>query len=113
MGSMAEQNIPCLEVPFPLAFDAGGQISRGFKQKSGLMSLGPGAAYLVDQTGIIRWREQFSSGHPLSAGQFEEQCRRFLNGEDLVDNGEAPVEEEVGQMDIGDELDAFGDDADY
>ena len=48
------------------------------------MSLGASAVFLVDGTGKIIWREQFSQGHLVSKGQLTEQVRRVIAGEALI-----------------------------
>eukprot|EP00041_Stephanoeca_diplocostata_P016271 m.319979 g.319979 ORF g.319979 m.319979 type:complete len:627 (-) comp20312_c1_seq1:199-2079(-) len=104
--SMPEIYIDNLTVPYPLAWDQGKTVKEAFRKLSGLMALGQSATFLVDGNSVIVWREQFGQGYPPAKGQLEEQLRRLLKGETLLNNGpnpkQADEEDEEEEMDVGD-----------
>jgi hypothetical protein len=118
--AMPEQGIEKFELNFPSAYDPGKKLNGALKRIGMYGSIGPGFCLLVDGTGTIKWKEQFTSSWFLANGQFEEQVRRKLAGEKLMDNGPRPEGDENEEEEItadvgGDEFDAFadGDGSDY
>jgi len=92
--AMPEQNIPLFECKFPLAYDEGKVVGNAFKTLSALNTMSAGMAYIVDASGTIVWREGFTSSWFLEHGQFSEQLALLLDGKDLIDNGEAPKDDD-------------------
>jgi len=96
---MPEQNIPNFECSFPLAFDEGKVVGNAFKTLSALNTMSAGMAYIVNAEGTIVWREGFTSSWFLEHGQLSEQLTLLLDGKDLIDNGEAPDDDDDEQVD--------------
>ena len=75
MRELGERGIT-LGATFPLAFDPDTKVGEEFRTLSGLMSLAVGMAYVVDASGKILWREQFSRGAaPANQLEFHEEKR--------------------------------------
>lgn len=97
-----------LQVPYPLAWDAGKAVKEEFRKLSGLMSLGVSATYIIGPSGEVAWREQFGQGYfPPDKGQLAEQLRRLVLKEELLSNGPKPKadeeEEEEEEMAVPDD----------
>jgi len=93
---------------FPVAFDAGKAVHNEYRDVAGLGAMGIPHLFIVNKEGKIVWREQFAQAHPLAKGQFAEQLRRVVAGEELVKNGEKPKvevkkteEEDAPEEDFG------------
>lgn len=111
-SSMPEQGIESFEADVPMAFDPEKKANGRFKRLAMVTSVGPGYCMIIDGTSTIKWQEQFTSSYFVADGQFEEQLRRFTEGEDLIANGPRPEDEEDEEIacDVGgDEFDAFAD----
>lgn len=103
--AMPEINVPELKADFALAYDPDKKVKTAFQKATGLVSVGASACFLVDGSGTIVWREQFSQGHLLEKGQITEQTRRLLAGEPLLSNGPRPKDDDdsddESDMDMG------------
>jgi len=113
--AMPEQGIDSFTLNFPSAYDPGKKVNSAFKRNAMLSSIGPGFCMIIDRMGTVVWKEQFTSSWFLAQGQFEEQLRRYVEGEKLLNNGPRPEgegddEEEISVEVGGDEFDAFADD---
>ena len=89
---------------FPLAFDPNNSARDAFKAMQGKNGVQTPCLFLFDATGKCVWTERFSKAANWSSvptpQQSAEQIRRFLAGEELIDNGEteiAMVDEEEGE----------------
>lgn len=88
--ALPEVNIPSLQVDIPLAYDQGKRVRSLLTTAAGR----PPAVsdvLVVDRSGVVVWKEQFSIVHPLEKGQLEAQLARLLRGEPLVSNGPNPA----------------------
>jgi len=95
-----------------MAFDPEKKANGRFKRLAMVTSVGPGYCMIVDGTSTIRWVEQFTSSYFVADGQFEEQLRRFTEGEALIANGPRPEDEDDEEISCdvgGEEFDAFAD----
>ena len=101
--AMPEIYIDKLEANFPLAWDAGKTLKKSYQEVASLPTLLASAVFVVDGAGKIVWREQFAQGYAPKHGQLEEQIRRVVAGQVLIDNGARPVveDEEEEEMDMG------------
>ena len=93
MRELGERGIT-LGATFPLAFDPDTKVGEEFRTLSGLMSLAVGMAYVVDASGKILWREQFSRG-AAPANQLEAQLDLLTSGKSVaLTNGNEPDEDD-------------------
>ena len=70
------------------------EVGEEFRTLSGLMSLAVGMAYVVDASGKILWREQFSRG-AAPANQLEAQLDLLTSGKSVaLTNGNEPDEDD-------------------
>ena len=98
MRELGERGIT-LGANFPLAFDPDTAVGSELQKTSMIMALPVGMAYIVDPSGTILWREQYSrGGSPLN--QFERQLDLLTSGESVeLVNGNEPDEDEESSDD--------------
>lgn len=98
MRELGERGIT-LGATFPLAFDPDTEVGEAFRKLSGLMSLAVGMAYVIDPSGKILWREQFSRG-AAPANQLEAQLDLLTSGKSVaLTNGNEPDEDDEDEDD--------------
>jgi len=111
--AMPEQAIDSFDLNFPSAYDPGKKFNGHVKRAGMYGSVGPGMCLIVDTYNNVVWKEQFSAAWFMPQGQFEEQLRRVVDSEKLLNNGARPddgEDEEIACEVGGDEFDAFADD---
>eukprot|EP01134_Creolimax_fragrantissima_P003286 CFRG3286T1 len=105
---MKELNVDSLLCDYPVAFDEGKTVRNAFQSAAKLLTIQSSMVFVVDKSGKIVWREQFSrSFMPNTSGQLDAQLQRLIKGEkvelkngDKIEEGEESEEEM--EMDDGD-----------
>ncbi|KNC85466.1 hypothetical protein SARC_02370 [Sphaeroforma arctica JP610] len=100
---MKELEVDNLECSYPVAYDEGKKVRGEFQSLANLLTIGSGMVFVVDKSGTIVWREQFSRMFmPNTKGQLTSQLDLLIAGKKVeYKNGDKEEEEESEEEEMG------------